>query len=47
MNKGMEAQEIANLQDSSRLALAYRKESKTTDETNRRGKKGKGKYRWM
>jgi hypothetical protein len=43
MNKGMEAQGIANLQDSDRLTLAYRKEPKMTDETDRRGEKGKGK----
>jgi hypothetical protein len=39
----MEAQGIANLYDSGRLTRAYRKEPKMTDETDRRGKKSKGK----
>jgi hypothetical protein len=50
MNKGLEAQRIANLQDSGRLTLAYRKEPKMTDETDTRGRGGgaaREKKRWM
>jgi len=47
MNKGMEAQGIANLQDSGRLTLACPKEPKMTDETDTRGERAKEKYRWM
>jgi hypothetical protein len=46
MNKGLEAQGTANLQDSGLLTLAYRKEPKMTDETDtregRRQKKNTG-----
>ena len=37
MNRGLEAQGRANLQDSGRLTLAYRKEPKMTDETGKGG----------
>jgi len=47
MNKGLEAQRIANLQDSGRLTLAYRKEPKMTDETDTGWGEAKEKYRWM
>jgi len=48
MNKGLEAQGRANLQDSGRLTLAYRKEPKMTDETNKGGGgRQRKKKRWM
>jgi hypothetical protein len=47
MNKGMEAQGIAILQDSGRLTLAYRKEPTMIDETETRRKKAKKKYMWI
>lgn len=44
MNKGLEAQGRANLQDSGSLTLVYRKEPKMTDETDKGGRGGdKGK----
>ena len=40
MNKGLEAQGRANLQDSGSLTLVYRKEPKMTDETDKGGRGG-------
>jgi len=47
MNRGLEAQGRANLQDSGRLTLAYRKQPKMTDETDKGGEGQRKKTRWM